>query len=312
MKPEIHSWIPEVASDQICRLGPWHWLITNERGDETRATWCRDQLPEIPILWFQAADYDTPHRFYIKIDKRNDGTITDWSKLADCLSNEIRPTQGVLIDMSLLSFDTLLYLLPALRELKLSRLACVYIAPEKYTFPEQALSDQLIHPIEQPKAYVALAIDADRQQACHLVFLGFDKGRAWKFIDKYDWKFDHLHVALGDPPFVKNGREKAEAAAEPWLGLFKSSYPNHVKGLSAADPSEVASWCLTHWQECKWLDLVPLGPKPMNLGILWFYFSLSEDERGRVRLLYDFPVQRDPRSQGVKRVYFYDCARMLS
>ncbi len=206
----------------------------------------------------------------------------------------------------------LLYLLPALRELKLARLGCVYIAPENYTFPEDALSDQLIHPIEQPKAYVALALDADRQLARHLVFLGFDKARAWKFIDKYDWKFDHLYVVIGDPPFVENGREKVEKAAGPWFDAFQRNYPIHVKGFNAADPLAVAAWCHTHWQESKWLDLVPLGPKPMNLGILWFYFGLTEEERGQVRLLYDFPVQTTPRSQGVQHIYFYDCAWMLT
>jgi len=310
--PEIRCWLPEAASLHLRNLGPWHCLISSERGDETRANWCRDHLPEIPILLVRPSDSATPHRFRIKTKNRATEEETDWSKLANYLGEEIKQKQGVLIDMSLLSFDTLLYLLPALRELNLSRLACIYIAPEKYTFPLQALSDQLINPIEQPKAYIALALDADRQQARHLVFLGFDKGRAWKFIDKYDWKYDHIHVFLGDPPFVKDGREKAENAAEPWFKLFKRNHPNHVTGIDAADPSAVADLCASLWRECKWLDIVPLGPKPMNLGILWFYFGLTEEERGRVRLLYDFPVQRAPRSHGIKQIYFYDCTRMLT
>ena len=315
MKPDIYNWAPEVASKGLCRLGPWDWLITSGRGegegDETRATWCRDQFPEIPILWMHRTNPATPHQFCVKtINWSNDDV--DWSQLADCLGKEIRSGQGVLIDMSLLSFDALLYLLPALRERKIARLACVYITPDEYTFPEQALSDQLLHPVEQPKAYVALALDADRQRARHLVFLGFDQGRAWKFINKYDWKFDHLHIALGDPPFVENGREKAEKAAETWLEPFQRSYPGHVTGIDATDPSAVADWCLTHWKGSEWLDIVPLGPKPMNLGILWFYFGITKEERGRVRLLYDFPVQRAPRSQGVKQVYLFDCARMLT
>jgi hypothetical protein len=310
--PEKLNWLPEDAAIHIDNLGPWHCLISSERGDETRANWCRDHLPYLPIIFVQPSNAATPHRFCIKTKNRDTDEEIDWSKLANYLGGVIKEKQGVLIDMSLLSFDTLLYLLPALRALNLSRLACIYIAPEKYTFPLQALSDQLMNPIEQPKAYIALALDADRQQARHLVFLGFDKGRAWKFIDKYDWKFDHIQVFLGDPPFVANGREKAEEAAEPWFKSFKSNYPNHVTGIDAADPAAVAFCCSSNWRECKWLDIVPLGPKPMNLGILWFYFGLTEEERGRVRLLYDFPVQRAPRSHGVGRIYFYDCTRMLT
>jgi hypothetical protein len=49
----------------------------------------------------------------------------------------------------------------------------------------------------------------------------------------------------------------------------------------------------------------------MNLGILWFYFGLQKHERGRVRLLYDFPIQQASRSQGIGNVYFYNCARLL-
>ena len=85
-----------------------------------------------------------------------------------------------------------------------------------------------------------------------------------------------------------------------------------MQSVSAINPAAVAAFCQAHVRQARWLDLAPLGPKPMNLGVLWFYFGLSEVERGRVRLLYDFPVQRIPRSRGVARVHFYDCQRLLA
>lgn len=303
-------WQPDGACANLLRQGRWDWLITSGREiKEARANWCPDCLGDMARMEIQRAIRDKPHHFDVATPSRQDDL--DWSQLAEWLAVEIRPGQRVLVDMGLLAFDVLLYMLPALRELELAALGCVYIAPYDYTFPEKALSDQLLHPIEQPKAYVALALDADRKRARHLMFLNFDLARAWKFIDRYDWKYDHLYVAVGEPAFVPDGKKRAMAAASPWIEGFLREYPEHLQELPAHDPAAVADWCQAQWNSCGWLDIVPIGPKPMNLGILWFYFGLPEKDRGRVRLLYDFPVQQAPRSQGVRQVYFYDCARLL-
>lgn len=301
-------WPPSSACPELQARSHWDWLITStHRIDEERARWCANCLGDIPCVEIQRGD--RPHRFVVASSGRRDKL--DWSQLADWLGQEIHHGQRVLVDMDLLAFDILLYLFPALRELGLADLGCVYVAPDDYDFPEKALSDLLLHPIEQPKAYVALALDADRTRSRHLVFLNFDLARAWKFIDRYDWKYDHLQVVVGSPAFVREGRERAIAAAQPWIEGFLRDYPDHLQELPAFDPDAVADWCRMQWQQAGWLDIVPIGPKPMNLGILFFYFALPETERGRVRLLYDFPVQQSSRSRGVREIYFYDCARLL-
>lgn len=312
MNREVHSWAPDEASEKLASVGPWDVLIVSGRPiEEQRACWSRDQFVGLPRIHLSRVEEDTPQCFTV-CGPSGHAMEVDWKNLGEWLLANLPQGPRVLVDMNLLAFDTLLYLLPALLRCNLKRLGCLYVAPENYTFPEKALTDQKLHPIEQPKGYVALALDPDRQGARHLVFLGFDKARAWKFIDRYDWKEEHLYVALGDPPFVPEGVERARAAAEPWLIEFERDFPDHVQPVSAIDPVAVAKFCLAHFRQARWLDLAPLGPKPMNLGILWFYFGLSESERGCVRLLYDFPVQRVPRSKGVARVHFYDCQRLLS
>ena len=308
---EVQVWRPDDAGMCLRQQGPWDWLITSNRElDEERAGWCPAQLPDVARMEIHRSDPGRPHRFVITSPTRKEDGL-DWSRMGTWLAEEIYSGQRVLVDMDLLAFDVLLYLLPALQELELSALGCLYIAPQDYIFSEKALSDQLMHPIEQPKAYVALALDADRKEARHLVFLGFDLARAWKFIASYDWDYDHLFVAVGEPAFVPNGRERAIQAAMPWVADFQRDYPIHLHEIPAHDPDEVADWCARHWQDCQWLDIVPIGPKPMNLGILWFYFGLQKHERGRVRLLYDFPIQQASRSRGIGKVYFYNCARLL-
>ncbi len=312
MNNEVLSWAPDEASSKLAAVGPWDVLIVSGRPiEEQRACWSRDKIVGLPRIHLSRLEEDTPQCFTVQASGGRPAEV-DWKNLSDWLEANLPLDPRVLVDMNLLAFDTLLYLLPALFRCRLKRLGCLYVAPENYTFPDQALTDQKFHPIEQPKGYVALALDPDRQGARHLVFLGFDKARAWKFIDRYDWKEEHLYVALGDPPFVLEGVERARAAAEPWLIEFERELPDHVQHVSAIDPAAVAEFCLAHFRQARWLDIAPLGPKPMNLGVLWFYFRLSESEQGRVRLLYDFPVQRLPRSKGVARVHFYDCQRLLS
>lgn len=306
--------MPDHASSSLLtEPGAWDALIICGRHiNEPRACWIRDHLTGLPTIQLNRIDENTPHRFSVCISSDYIEEEVDWLSLGDWLEHTLPPSPRLLVDMSLMSFDALLYLLPALRERGMKKLGCLYVAPENYTFPEKALTDQLLHAIEQPKGYAALALNPDRQGARHLVFLGFDKARAWKFIDRYDWKEEHLYVVIGDPPFVPEGVERARAAAEPWLSEFERAFPDHVQRVSATDPSDVADFCQAHFDQADWLDLAPLGPKPMNLGILWFYFGLSEQDRGRVRLLYDFPIQHAPRSQGVGRIYFYDCQRLLA
>lgn len=312
MSSEVFSWSPKEAPAQLAAAGPWDVLIVSGRPiDEPRACWSRTSLETLPRIHLCRADENTAQCFVV-CAPGGQVTEVDWKTLGGWLESHLPTHARVLVDMNLLGFDTLLYLLPALLGCQLGKLGCLYVAPENYTFPEQALTDQKLHPIEQPKGYISLALDPDRQGARHLVFLGFDKARAWKFIDRYDWKEEHRYVVLGDPPFVPEGVARARGAAEPWLSEFERDYPDHVQAVSAVDPAIVAAFCKAHFAQARWLDLAPLGPKPMNLGILWFYFGLTDKERGRVRLLYDFPIQSIPRSRGVARVYLYDCQRLLS
>lgn len=310
--PEVQSWNEDVAAQHLAAIAPWDFVIESERThEEARACWGRNHIPNATRIRLARLDAATPHRFRVRF-ATDAAAEVDWASLNAWLYQRIPPGANLLVDMNLLALDTLLYLLPALRGLELEKLGCLYVAPQDYSFPEQALTDYTLHPIEQPKGYTALALDPDRQGARHLVFLGFDKARAWKFIDRYDWKEDHLYVLIGDPPFVHHGVDRARAAAEPWLQEFERNYPEHVLPLPATDPAVVANFCVQQFRAANWLDIVPLGPKPMNLGILWFYFGLDEADRGRVRLLYDFPVQHASRSSGVASVHFYDCARLLA
>lgn len=291
--------------------GDWTWLIHSSRSvDEVRAQWAANFWPQTHRIGVDRADMKSPHRFQLKTANRAVASIP-WTELDEWLRLEINPGDSVLLDMCLLGFDAVLYLLPALLKLNLKRLGCLYVAPTSYAFPKDPLADLLLQPIEQPKAYVAsLSHDKDNAKSRHLVFLGFDHARAWKFIDARGWKLKDVHVVLGDPAFVENGVEQAKKAAEPWLPEFEAVRAEQVHRVKADEPLETKLLCKKMFEQSDWLDIVPIGPKPMVLGILWFYFGLKEPERARVRLLFDFPSQQNPRSLGIGKVYVYDCAEL--
>ncbi len=305
-------WTDDAQALAELNAGGWQWLIHSDRAvKEERAQWGVQSLATCQRIGIDRAELHSPHRFKIRSPLRAESNIA-WQDLGAWLGHAIKPGDRVLIDMCLLGFDTVLYLLPALLTLNLGQLSVLYVAPQKYVFPEDPMADLLLRPIEQPKAYVAsLSHDAESLQTCHLVFLGFDHARAWKFIDARAWKLKNVHVALGDPPFVAEGVEWARRAAEPWLPVFEAAYPEQLHLLAANEPAKTAQLCAAMFAESEWLDIVPIGPKPMNLGVLWFYFSLPADQRARVRLLYDFPQQQQPRSSGRGNISLFDCGHLL-
>lgn len=300
---------PDLAESALRSQSAWTWLVSSgcdEISNEDRRGWCAEHFSDVLLLTLQRAAPGIPHRFRLM---HGQATVeAEWNGLGAAISGFIPPGAAILLDTSHLSFDALLYLLPALRTCRPAALTCVYVAPEHFQpVQNDALEVQDTLPIGQPKGYVALTTDENRTHSRHIVLLGFDKGRAWKFIQRYDWDEAHLHLLVGDPPFVANGAEIALEACQPWLEPFRKRYPDQIHHLDAREPEQVRAFLRQQLDASQWLDIVPLGPKPMLLGVLAFYFELSDVERSRVRLLYDFSQQRLPRCDGVSRIYAWDC-----
>lgn len=303
------SYSPDQAESALRSQAVWTWLVSSGREEvagEARRTWCSEHFSDLARLTLQRAAPDRPHRF--RLAHGGVETVAEWNELGAALADFIPPAANILLDTSHLGFDTLLYLLPALVACHPSDLACLYVAPEHFQRIERdGLEVQDTLPIGQPKGYVALTTEENRTHSRHVVLLGFDKGRAWKFIQRYDWDEAHLHLVVGDPPFVENGVTIALDACQPWLEPFRKRYPDHIHALDAGAPEQVKAFLRQQLETAHWLDIVPLGPKPMLLGVLAFYFELTDTERARVRLLYDFSEQRQPRCDGISRIHAWDC-----
>lgn len=309
---QTNAYAPDQAEEVLRAQAPWGWLISggSEVVDvEKRRGWGAEHFGDLERLTLRRAEPGTPHRFMLAHGQVE--SEADWNELSKVLSDIIPPGGTILLDTSHLSFDTLLYLLPALRACQPTALVCLYIAPvDFHAIESDSLDVQDTLPIGQPKGYVALTTEETRAHSRHIVLLGFDQGRAWKFIQRYDWDEAHLHLLVGDPPFVENGANIALDACQPWLEPFRKRFPEQIHALDAREPKKVQAFLREQLDAAHWLDIVPLGPKPMLLGVLAFYFGLSDSERARVRLLYDFSQQRLPRCDGIQKVYSWDCANL--
>lgn len=298
---------PLLADQAAQRLqqGSWDWLIGAElhAGCEPRALWTSNALPSLPCLSVARAEARTPHRF--RLTAGEESVVCEWRELFGWLQQRIQPRSRVLLDISQLGFEMLLYLIPAVRRLDLAQLCLIYAVPERYAEGESLEFAEAMR-IEQPKGYVALRSESGGE-ARHVIILGFDVGRAWKFIDsKYGWDLRRVHLLLGVPPLLPGGRERALASCQPWIDSFVEQRPDHLHAVEAAEPGRVRQFLLDQLALAPWLDVVPLGPRPMLLGVLAFYFSLTPGEQGRVRLLYDFPAPRRSRTEGLHRVLLFD------
>lgn len=297
---------PSQASQLLKEDCNWDWLISSTRDmDEPRASWCLDCLPDISHIKMCREKHDKPHRFIITHGETSH--TVGWAELSNLLAQYIKPSDTVLIDMTMLGFEAMLYLIPALSKLKPEKLQAIYTIPKDYTFTEDGDSHLDLQPIEQPKGYATLTGEVDRQESLHVLVLGFDRGRPWKFIEKYDWDNKHMHLMLGDPPFVNKGAEYALASCEPWIDKFTDKYQEHIHRIPAHDTVKVAQFLTSCLERSHWLDIVPLGPKPMLLGVLGFYLGLDDEVRSRVRILYDFPEQHQSRSRDVSGIWLFDC-----
>lgn len=239
--------------------------------------------------------------------------VVSWSQLAEelrqCLSRRKIRRPEVVFDITSLELDTILYLIPHLILLQPDSLFGLYLAPRQYAMREQGL---ILQPIQQPRGYVSFLPGLEgARQAHHYIIAGFDEGRAQRYIDAYDWGWEQLHGILGDPAYVERGVEYASEANKIWLRRLEDYYPQNVHRIEAAHPERLRRFLREELNRNEFLDVVPLGPKPMLLGVLFFYLTLQQKEKERVRILFDFPTPKIGCTIGVSKGYMFDCQGLL-
>ena len=211
-------------------------------------------------------------------------------------------TSYVLLDITTLEMDVMLHLLHFFHNTEHQSLHALYAAPNTYTKVYRSIPR--VGQIGQPPGYVSLRVDDDIDYP-HIVIVGFDGGRARWFFDSYSrWNKAYRYALIGDPAHMDDGTNKARKANE-WIDDIP---PSNLLLVNSLEPEETKNALVDLYSRYGRLDIIPLGPKSMVLGMVLFYFSLPEAERNNIRILYDFPYALRSRTSGIGDIYLIDCS----
>lgn len=263
------------------------------------------------LIHFYRSNPDTPHIFTIgPEDDLHQGI--GWMDVQATLAKFINGESLVLVDVTSLELECLLYLFHPLARLGPHRVRFSYTIPRTYAQsgrPETPAFE--FQEIQQLKGFLAFPPEDGCGRPVHAFILGFDQGRADKFRLRYGWPDQDLRVLLGAPAYTPKGVETASAAHEKLIADVKRVDPSHYRKENASNPAMTRRALQEFFQSATHLDIIPIGPKPMVLGALFFYFSLPAEQREKVRILFDFPRPRPGRTSGVQDVLLFECDDLL-
>lgn len=236
-----------------------------------------------------------------------------WFDLPSLLVDKLAGKR-VLADLTSLSGSSLLQLHSAAVQKRTFALGYLYLTPVHYpqTADPEGSSPVVTRTIKQPHGYRSFGQEhGEAGRRRHFIILGFDRHRPNKFIEHYQWPDDELQLLICRPAYVEGGEEQAQLSVGAVLykrlearGQVHQVNPMRVMGTP--DDPGVADTLLKLSQGIDFIDVVPLGPKPTLLATAVFWHSLPEAQRERTRLLYDFPVVRQARSDGVQQAWLFE------
>ena len=285
----------EQSYREIAGLRRWDLILTGNLEIQSTESRCNQPIKKI----FQHLPEDCHHaKIYRNSDKGvggkfvfvADGETEEVSaqgfrkKLHKIMASFGKQPISVLMNVTSLELDSIIHIQDFFYQTNRSRdLFAMYTSPARY---EGRDNYQLrLNEIAQPPGHISLHMDGFGH-CPHVFILGFDKGRALRYFAQYDeWRDSEKYAVIVDPPYVQGGADEAKKA-NPWIQILQDE---HVFHISALEPFRLCEKLQTLYDDEKRLDIIPLGPKLMFLGATRFYFSLPEEERNNVRILYDFP-----------------------
>ncbi len=307
-EPEDQSYL------EIAGLHPWNLLLTG--GQETEAEFrCGETINKISshlpancqhIRITRQLDRGMAGKFlFNKKGKTEEASAQDFHKGFEKITEQAAFGKNaiyVLMDITSLELDAILHLQNLFNQPdNVQNLFALYSSPKNYIGRDQY--KLRLNEIAQPPGYISLRMD-DSPSYPHVFILGFDKGRALRFLELFDeWKDHEKYAIIIDPSYMPDGASEAREA-NSWIEELQS---DQIFSISGFEPLKVCEKLRELYQSKNRLDIIPLGPKLMLLGATRFYFSLPERERNHVRILYDFPQTTVGASEGVSRHYLFNC-----
>ncbi len=305
----------EQSYPKIAGLHPWSLLLTG--GEETQIEpRCGETVTKISghlpancqhICITRQPDRGMEGKFLFgKKGKTEEASAQDFREGFEKITERALSGEdaiNILMDITSLELDVILHLQNLFNQPRSSvqNLSALYSSPMQYTGRDQY--KLRINEIAQPPGYISLRMD-DSSSYPHVFILGFDKGRALRFLELFDeWRDHEKYAIIIDPSYMPDGAEIARKA-NSWIKELK---PEQIFSIDRLEPHKLREKLKELYQSSNRLDIIPLGPKLMLLGMTQFYFSLAEAERNNIRILYDFPQPTADASTGISGHYLFNC-----
>jgi hypothetical protein len=212
---------------------------------------------------------------------------------------------SVVVDLTDADWEAGFFVLPLLYRKSFLNVICTFTSPDTYPQADERNAHPPVdtHSIRQPPGWTA-DLNGSGRTPWHVLFLGFDHDRAQKFIEHYDWVRDCCIAVIGDPAYVENGVSESEKANKLLLKQIPNTKENRRR-VAAANPVDTMRLLQELFAQRGALNIMLLGTSPMTLGAVWFYLQLTDEEKGYVRFLHDFPRRQSGRTSGVGQTWLY-------
>ncbi len=234
-------------------------------------------------------------------------TRTNNAQFASVLGNRMNGfSENILIDLTSLQHAVIIVLLNTIcKELKPAHLFAAYVKPQRYVNKDNLGHYALSARVSEPAGIPGL-IRKRQENEIVIPFLGFEGNRLQNFIDNDNMTYDAIVPVIGFP-------------SEDPSWQF-DALKNCMQALETAGPDSVIRKCksnsiydaITTLEEIRELYpdnnfvLLPLGIRPHTAAC-----GLWAAKYRNVRILYDYAVEAEERSEGIGDAIVYHLSRFI-
>ena len=212
---------------------------------------------------------------------------------------------SILLDISTFDLPELYHFLSPCNEL-LSTSSLAYTEPKEYTKEELKHSEYSLSKDGNGIDYLSSCDILPFWNKKYLISIGYESHRLAGFLSSDEIQTDDKKaVIIGIPPF--NVGWEHHAIKNNYQILDKHKVGVHI--APADDPIQTyLKSCEVHrtLNRSQKLVLMPIGPKPQALGMIWFALSRNTESVAEVGIQYDFVRKVPKRTTGISKIHFWN------
>lgn len=269
---------------------PWHFAIGAEWGVPSIPDDCFGTSKPI-LLSINPTVPTGSGRYLLSVSTdQAGGKELSWRDLPGAFrAIGVSVTSRILLDLTALRVDNLLYTVRALHQIGVEDVELLYRVPRSYG---DAPAIEVFSDLRQPKGFVNFV--TPNAVRMHLLLLGFDHLRADRVIHLYDWKLEDCFFAIGKPSTVAGGEARAMQALSSDVQKFIARNSDHRFDIDASDVGEAYDLISAMRLRFDGLDVVPMGPKPWTFAAAMHVLESESQSMSQFRLLYDYAHRASP------------------